>query len=321
MSPISFSAQSLFCGLVLMASMASFPCEAQGPSEKEIDEGMLSQDVISIGCDFRRLVDANDCVRRILPTLSYRSRHFVASQVTFLLKVTYKEFPDPNNGGQPMLSVGSAFLIDRDKGYFLTAKHVLMGKKVWSTYFPKEHLFADLETAIEDYLYQPKNVDIRLQSVDGGASVSADLIALDRTSDLALLSVKGIEDIAVQRYPALFQALTPNSTSECKGSIKVYAIGYTDSLEPGKYQSSATQFARARCGSYPKTYDIGGQKYRIALSSTDAPFRPGFSGGPVLNGDFQLVGVVSGATLGIGGAGSSFFVPVSVVRSFLGRFE
>jgi len=110
--------------------MASVTCSAQSELEKEIDISLLSQRVIKIDCDFGTPAKANDCVRRIVPTLIFRAANYTAQQATLLLKVTYKEIPDPNTG-QPTVSIGSAFLIDHERGYVLTAKHVLMGTKIW----------------------------------------------------------------------------------------------------------------------------------------------------------------------------------------------
>jgi S1-C subfamily serine protease len=258
---------------------------------------------------------AQDCVGRVLPTIEYRAKHYVSRQATFLLRVVYKDLPDAR--GQATVSAGSAFVVDRDRGYFLTAKHVLLGNKVWSTHFPN-HIFADLEAAIEDYLNSEK-VELRLQTDEDASPTSARLIALDRDSDLALLVVSNPNNITLSQFPALFRNVLIPPDGECSGSFKVAAIGFTNSADPKKLERQGTQFDDATCDFFPKTYLIGGQKYRVALFRTKTAFYPGFSGGPVLDSQMRLAGVVSGAALGE--SKNSFFVPVSAIRSFLARFR
>jgi len=233
------------------------------------------------------------------------------------LRVTYKEFPDPSNGNQSTVSRGSAFLVDRDRGYFLTAKHVLLGSKVWSTFFPNNP-FADLEAAIEDYLYSEK-VQITLQADEDAPPIPASLIALDRNSDLALIAVYNLNNITLSQFPALYRPMAMASDIECT-NLQVTAVGFTLSPNSTKMRRDNSPFGRATCDFYPKTYYIGGQKYRIPLFNTTAAFKPGFSGGPVLDSDLQVIGVVSGATAPTESQ-NWFFVPLSAVRSFLSRFR
>jgi S1-C subfamily serine protease len=305
--------------LVLVGCLVS-PCHAQDSSEKQIDTNLLTLTTIKIDCSFGNWNLAQDCVKRILPTLSYRAAHYIAHQTTFLLRVTYKDFPDLNNASQPSVSSGSAFLVDRDRRYFLTAKHVLLGSKVWATHFPPNHPFVDLETGIEDYL-QSSKVEITLQEGEGAVRIPAKLIALDRHSDLALISVDNPNAITLSlNFPALFQNPRLADSVERTENIRVAAIGFAESPESGKLERQATEFGDASCVLFPKTYSIGGQKYRVVLFSTKSAFKPGFSGGPVLDTELRLVGVVSGATPP-GLMSYSYFVPLSAVRSFLAQFR
>ena len=306
-----------FSGLVWVMGMSG--AQAQAAREQVIDPALLSQSILKIDCNLMQYPAAHDCLSRLVPSLVRRTTHYAAMQSTFLLKVELGAFGSSGS----MSSVGSAFLVDRDRGYFLTAKHVLLGDRIWSTVFPATHSFADLETAIEDHITSSGNVKITLQSSEDQARVSASLIALDRNTDLALIAVNDINAFAVANFPALFKPLQiAPARSDCPGSFAISAIGFSQSAQVGRMEINPTIGGYADCRLTPRTYVIGGQKYRVPLLSTAINFFPGFSGGPVLDEAYHVVGVVSGATV----AGSNkptynFFVPVTAVHAFLNRFR
>ena len=305
--------------LLSMFLLGAVPGAAQDTPERQIDRNLLTPHVVKIDCDFRTYPQANDCVRRILPTVSLRASDFLKNEATFLLRVTYRKFPDANNANQPIVSSGSAYLVDRDRGFFLTAKHVLMGPKDWPSTLQAGN-FSDFEAAVENYLGS-QDVQISLQANEDGVPIAASLIAMDRTSDLALIAVRNPNLIPLSQFPALFQNPPIAADVDCNG-LKVRAIGFGRSPDAKKFERKSTSYESASCDYFSKTYLIGGLKYNIPLFRSSTAFQPGFSGGPVLDEDYRLVGIVSGAVPALAGEPKDvFFVPISIVKAFLAKFR
>ena len=291
---------------------------AQPGGALTMDTGLLIQKTFNLNCDFSIYRTAQDCIGRILPTLKYKTDSYVASKATYTLKVTYTEFKDVNNAGLPMTSRGTAFLIDAGRRYLLTSKHVLVGHKAWSTVL-QNHPYPTLEAAVEAYLSSPR-VSIQVSSPEEGAILAGRLVALSRDSDLALLTVDSLNAFQITAYESLFKPITIAQANKCDQGFLVSAVGYIDGQNPGAVSQKFSAFSPATCDTVSKDYYIGDQLYRILLNSTGSPFEPGFSGGPVLDGDMHLVGVVSGATNQPGAVNTSFFVPISEVQAFIRRF-
>jgi S1-C subfamily serine protease len=220
-------------------------------------------------------------------------------------------------GGPPPVSRGAAFLVDAKKGLFLTARHVLVGDRSWSTDLPAPNRFLDLDSAIENHL-RSTNVKVTLSPGSFGTAVEARVVALDRNSDLALLQAKSIGQIPTANFPGIFTEVPFADRFDCEGDVS--AIGYSDATNPGEYRLDSTKFAPAVCDFAPKAYYVGDILYNFSLYSTSAPFQPGFSGGPVLNQYWEVIGVVSGASVTQAGQ-SNFFVPSNQVKAFLTRFR
>lgn len=309
--------------LVCLALITSVPSFAQHigqlePNEKAIDLSFLPKIKIDLTCNFLTMAQAQECVRSTLPSIQYRADHYVAQQATMLVNITHED-PKPDGPAfKPQPSVGTAFLVDKEKGLFVTAKHVLIGDTAWSTLWKNNNGFADLESAIEAYL-QSDNARINLSQYQDAAPSRATLIALSRTADLALLSVRNIGSLPVTQHPSLFKHFPFPDRHEC-GNIS--AIGFSIGPTPGQYvQGNTSPFVPATCNLVSKTYFIGGQKYSFPLYFSSALFEPGFSGGPVLNEQLELVGVVSGATTSVGEKKLNYFVPAAVVKAFVASFR
>jgi S1-C subfamily serine protease len=165
-------------------------------------------------------------------------------------------------------------------------------------------------------------VQITLQASEDSVPIAASLIALDQSSDLALVAVRNPRVMPLANFPALFQNPPIASDMDCSGSIMVRAIGFSSSPDPKKLERKSTKYDSASCDFYPKTYLIGGMKYNIALYRANTAFQPGFSGGPVLDPDHRLVGIVSGAVPALAGEPKDvFFVPLSIIKTFLLRYR
>ncbi|MCU7374208.1 serine protease [Paucibacter sp. O1-1] len=292
-----------------MTLAITLPCRAQNT----IDIGMLSKSVIKAECDLTTYIRANDCLGRLLPTLQYRAAHYAATRATYLLRVNY----EPTVPGTPSISTGSAFLIDRERGYFITAKHVLVGNRVWSTHLAN-HAFPDLESAIEDHL--ARNVGITLHASEDATPVTARLIGMDRDSDLAMLAVSDLNLLPLANYDALFRPIPLARAGQPCVDPRIVVLGFQADALGRMLPRPPDDWASASCSLQPNTYRIGELKFRIPLHSTTLALNPGNSGGPVLDQNFEVVGVVSGASTGSLPA-QYFFVPVSAVRTFLDRFR
>lgn len=135
------------------------------------------------------------------------------------------------------------------------------------------------------------DVPVRMRS---GLELPAKVLRVDKAQDIALLKVEG------RGYHALDLATAdlPSPGAE------LYAIGAPAS------EDLSFSVSKGIVSAYR---ELGGFKY----IQTDASLNPGNSGGPLLNEDGQLVGVVSWKMMASGFEGLSFGIPTNVIASRL----
>jgi S1-C subfamily serine protease len=127
----------------------------------------------------------------------------------------------------------------------------------------------------------------------------------DKELDLALVSVEGAKDLA---------ALALGSDEKLTELTEVIAFGFPfgANLAPDKKEYPAVSI---NAGSITALRRKDGELHRIQV---DAVLNPGNSGGPVLDRNGKVIGVV---VAGVRGAGVNFVIPVSHVTRFLAKPE
>jgi putative serine protease PepD len=174
---------------------------------------------------------------------------------------------------------GTGFLIDRD-GTLVTNAHVVESSR-----------------------------HVLVRFGDNGASIDADVLGTDPSSDLAALS---IDSAAIPR------GVTPLRFADSRGvhvGDTAIAIG-----NPFGLDRTATEGIVSGLGRHiqaPNGFDID------QVIQTDAPINPGNSGGPLLDDGARVIGVTSQiATAGSGGnVGVGFAVPSNTVRQVIPRLR
>jgi hypothetical protein len=139
--------------------------------------------------------------------------------------------------------------------------------------------------------------------------VSARVLRTDRGLDLALLKVEGVKGL-----PALPLALDNNVVE----TDELIAFGF-----PFGHRLSASKKGfpaiSVNVGKVTSLRETDGELNRIQL---DAVLNQGNSGGPVLDKDGKVAGVVvSGVAIGGAAVGVNFAIPISHVHRFLARAE
>ncbi|MCB0035394.1 MAG: trypsin-like peptidase domain-containing protein [Anaerolineales bacterium] len=126
-----------------------------------------------------------------------------------------------------------------------------------------------------------------------GRTITADIIAYDEQRDLATLSV------AAHGLPTL----PLGDSSTLRAGDWVMAIGH-----PWGILGAASAGFVIDVG-----WPLGWSSYRGELVQTSLTLRPGHSGGPMVNGDGQLIGIntmISGPKVGLA-------VPINVAKQFM----
>jgi S1-C subfamily serine protease len=213
------------------------------------------------------------------------------SRATVFLKVR-RSF-----SGSEFATAGTGFFID-SRGYILTAQHVIDNR----TYIPMNGRMT------------PASAPVRkiVAVIDSGTSrereVDVTVVARDADRDLALLRV---------RTPAPSVIDTRSQIAIPKITDSVWAIGFPfgELLAIARWTDEnlanpELSINMGRITSLRKD-DVG----ELAMIQTDAAVNPGNSGGPLLDSDGQLLGMVF-AKIG-DSSGVGFAVPAQEIQSFL----
>ncbi|TVR03975.1 MAG: PDZ domain-containing protein [Deltaproteobacteria bacterium] len=173
-----------------------------------------------------------------------------------------------NGAGRDNQSLGSGFLID-DDGLILTSGHVI-----------------------------EKATEIRV-ILHNGTRVAADVVGLDRATDLALLRItppEGIRPLALAGGDAI------------RVGDWVIAVG-----NPFGLASTVTAGIVSAIGR--QDLELGRELTLADLLQTDASINPGNSGGPLVNMDGDVVGI--NTAINREGQGIGFAIPAHVARTIL----
>lgn len=130
---------------------------------------------------------------------------------------------------------------------------------------------------------------------DNGGEFEARIVKEDPLNDLALIKIEGENEFALS---------IPSAESFEIGD-EVFAIGTPKSIELGQTLS--------------KGIISGSRKHNgVNIIQSDVSVNPGNSGGPLVNKQGELIGVVRSKLIGFGVEGISFMIPGNKVSEFLG---
>jgi hypothetical protein len=179
---------------------------------------------------------------------------------------------------KPQTGYGSAFCVHAS-GLFITNEHVVRN------------------AGTIDLVLDP---GLKSQKV-----LAAKVLRADKDLDLALVRVEGAKELA---------ALPLGSDDKLSELAEVIAFGFPfgAELSPDKKEFPAVS---VNAGSITSLRHKDGELFRIQV---DASLNPGNSGGPVLDRNGKVIGVV---VAGVRGSGVNFVIPVSHVTRFVARPE
>jgi S1-C subfamily serine protease len=196
------------------------------------------------------------------------------------------------------LGTGSGFVV-APSGLVLTSRHVVAEEEAKSRFREEE-----AEVTVEN-----RRIEVVIGEGSGRRTLDAWVAAADEELDLAALQVTAAD------LPYL--PLGDSDAIEAGRPVKVLGFPFGRQVEVGKTsRSEAMPTVTVTAGSLAaaREDDEGGRRYL----QTDASVNPGNSGGPMLDEDGYVVGVVRmklarDAT----SQGAGFAVPINVVKDFL----
>jgi S1-C subfamily serine protease len=211
------------------------------------------------------------------------------------VRAEYTElFKEPREIHDVEIATGSGFVVS-PAGYVLTNQHVIAGGEVTP---PRG------QTGVRMTLEVTK-IEVVLPSESGGVrSFAASVEVVDPELDLAVLAV-GAE------LP--FLHMGDSDVLESGQPVTVWGFPFGGKLELGKtaaVEVPRVSTTRGLIGAI-RTDDAGAPRYL----QTDAAINPGSSGGPMLDADGFVVGLVELKLRG--GVGIGFGIPINIVKDFL----
>jgi len=193
------------------------------------------------------------------------------------------------------IATGSGFFVNPD-GLLLTSQHVVAGREERGR----------LQGAEATLTLEVQRVEVGLHTTDGPQWLTASVLAADAERDLALLSVTagGLPYLPLGDSDAAAAGEPTTALGYPLGRAVEVAQRDTPAIVPRLSVSPGSLSARRDDAS-------GAARYL----QTDATLNPGSSGGPMLDADGYVLGVVEMKLSG--GAGLGFALPVNAVKDFL----
>jgi S1-C subfamily serine protease len=153
---------------------------------------------------------------------------------------------------------------------------------------------------------------IRVTDLDNRRSYSATVVGYDVSADLAVLRLRGASSLPT--------ANLGNSAGLRRGDA---VTGYGNADGAGGAAKAATGKVIALSRSITAVADDGGRERLTGLIETNAPIRPGDSGGPLLDAEGRTVGIDTAGSLAFvfapGTASRGYAVPIDKARAIATR--
>jgi putative serine protease PepD len=152
------------------------------------------------------------------------------------------------------------------------------------------------------------STDVQVRFDDKGEMHDAQVLSVDTSTDLAALKVESVPDGV--------QPLKLADSDQVQVGDSAIAIGYPLGLD--RTATAGIVSGLERQISAPNGFSID------RVIQTDAAVNPGNSGGPLLNGDGEVIGVnsqIATAGGGEGNVGIAFAIPVNTVKDVLPDLE
>jgi S1-C subfamily serine protease len=195
----------------------------------------------------------------------------------------------PGPGGQT--SIGTGVLVSSESKRILTAYHVVGNRDKVLVIFPHRDSKGNLLT---DPRYYQKNVQ--------KLGIVGKVIAIDPSHDLAL--------IEVNQLPSTVQAVVLAKDSPRIGE-DLHTIGSSGADDetmwrygPGKVRSV-----------FAMNWQVKGMQFNSRVIENQIPSNPGDSGGPVVNNEGKLVGIIHGSR--VDRVGLAYAIDIREIQTFL----
>src|SRR5437588_1839417 len=197
--------------------------------------------------------------------------------------------------GRAALATGSGSLIDVPQRLILTNFHVVGDEKEVRVFFPQFDKQGKLIASKDHYMRQLR----------GEPGLVGKLVYTDRKRDLALIKVDKLPP-GTTAIPLAREGVGPGDN--------VHSIG-----NPGASDALWAYTPGAVKAVYKKSWGVKDRSeihhFEAQMVETTSPVNPGDSGGPLLNGQGELVAVTQGGVTTQGTI--SYFIDISEVRTVL----